>query len=114
MRPWSMPGTRMFCTYVYLPVTLSGMSMRGGPGEMPTSLYWLTGFVPGAPGDRPGPGAGTNAGVGRTSFAARSVLDPEPGDAIVCACDCVGGVVGCRLYLGSIVTLNSFPPSSWP
>src|SRR3954449_11452410 len=80
IRPWSIPGMRMFWTYVYLPVTLSGMSTRGGLAT-PTSLYWLTGFVPGAPGDSPGPGDGTNAGVGRTSLAARPSLEPDPGDA---------------------------------
>ena len=29
-RPCSIPGTRMLCTYVYVPVTLAGMSIRGG------------------------------------------------------------------------------------
>ena len=28
-RAWSIPGTRMLCTYVYLPVILPGRSMRG-------------------------------------------------------------------------------------
>ena len=50
-RPCSMPGTRMFWTYVYVPVTLAGMSMRGGLGAMPTSLYWR----PASSGARRGP-----------------------------------------------------------
>ena len=99
---------------MYVPVTLAGMSTRAGPGAMPTSLYWPTGFVPGAPGERPGPGDGTNAGVGSTSAAARPWLEPEPGDATPCACDCDGGCVGARLYCGPIVTLKSLPPTSWP
>src|SRR3954454_8384899 len=98
---------RMFWTYVYEPVTFGGMSTRCGPGRRPTSLYWLTGFVFGAPGERPGPGAGTNAGVGRTSCDASPCLEPDPGEAITWACDCVGGVVGWRLYCGPIATLST-------
>ena len=90
------------------------MSTRSGPGETPTSVYWLTGLVPGAPGDRPGPGDGTNAGVGRTSAAASPWLEPEPLDATVCADELVGGCVGARLYCGPISTLKTFPPSSAP
>ena len=37
----------MLCTYVYDPVTFVGMSTRGG--LVPTTVYELTGFVPGAP-----------------------------------------------------------------
>ena len=37
----------MLCTYVYVPTTLSGMSIRGG--LVPTIAYWPTGFVPGEP-----------------------------------------------------------------
>src|SRR3954451_25470137 len=114
MRPWSMPRTRTFWTYVYRPSTLSGMSTRAGPGDTPTSLYWLTGFVPGAPGLKPWPGDGTNGGVGRTSAAASPWLEPEPVDATFCATDCDGGCDGARLYSGPIFTLKSFPPSSWP
>src|SRR3954466_8226342 len=125
MRPWSIPGTRTFWPYVYLPVVLSGMSTRGGPGEMPTSLYWLTGFVPGAPGESPWPGDATNGGVGRTSAAARPRLQPgpagggpwserEPVEATLWATDCDGGCVGARLYCAPILTLKSLPPSSCP
>src|SRR6476469_7339316 len=89
------------------------MSTRCGPGRMPTILYWLTGFVNGAPGDRPGPGDGTNAGVGSTSCEARPWLEPEPGAATTWACDCDGGCVGCRLYCGPIETLKILPPRSF-
>src|ERR1700750_2707366 len=106
MRPCSIPGTRTFWTYVYLPVTFGGMSTRPGPGATPTSLYCETGFVPGAPGERPGPGAGTNAGEGSTPAAARPWLEPEPGDATVCACDVDGGCVGVMLYCAGITRLN--------
>src|SRR6266851_9585921 len=54
-RACNMPGSRMLCTYVYVPLTLAGMSMRGGPGAFPTSAYWASDFVPGAPGSSPGP-----------------------------------------------------------
>src|SRR5579862_7658718 len=75
-RPCSIPLTRMFWTYVYFPVTLAGMSTRPGPGATPTIVYCDTGFVPGAPGERPAPGDGTNTGFGRTSVAARPWLEP--------------------------------------
>src|SRR5919205_4142866 len=104
----------MLWTYVYLPFTLSGMSTRPGPGATPTSLYSLTGFVPGAPGDSPCPGEGTNGGVGSTSAAARPWLEPEPVEATLCATDCDGGCVGARLYSAPILTLNTLPPSSCP
>src|SRR5262249_54364019 len=90
------------------------MSTRGGLGSTPTSLYWLTGFVPGAPGDRPWPGDGTNGGVGRTSAAASPRPDPEPVGATPCAADGAGGCVGARLYCDPILTLKSLPPSSCP
>src|SRR3954454_12892506 len=114
MRRWSIRGPRTFWTYVYLPVVLSGMSTRPGPGETPTSLYWLTGFVPGAPGLSPWPGDGTNGGVGSTSAAARPWLEPEPVEATFCATDCDGGCDGARLYCDPIRMLKSLPPSSWP
>src|SRR5262245_29092399 len=43
-----MPGTRTLWTYVYLPVTLSGMSTRGT--FVPMTLYWPTAFDGAAPG----------------------------------------------------------------
>src|SRR5438477_8032321 len=108
MRPWSIPGMRTFWTYVYLPVTFAGMSTRPGPGATPTSLYWPTGLAPGAPGESPWPGEGTNGGVGSTSAAARPWLDPEPVEATDCATDGDGGCVGARLYCGPIATWKSF------
>ena len=90
------------------------MSTRGGPGATPTSLYCDTGLVPGAPGERPGPGDGTNAGVGSTSAAARPWLEPEPEEETLCAADWDGGWDGARLYCEPISTLKSFPPSNWP
>src|SRR5205823_3930226 len=90
------------------------MSTRPGPGATPTSLYWLTGFVFGAPGLRPWPGDATNGGVGSVSFAARPSLEPEPVDATPCATDWAGGCVGARLYCDPIWTLNVLPPSSSP
>src|SRR5437868_12952266 len=90
------------------------MSTRPGPGATPTSLYSLTGFVPGAPGERPCPGDGTNGGVGSTSAAARPWLEPEPVEDTLCATVCAGGCVGARLYCGPIWTLNTLPPSSCP
>ena len=36
-RPCIIPGMRMFCTYVYVPMTLSGMSILGT--VVPTILY---------------------------------------------------------------------------
>src|SRR5690348_32263 len=35
-RPWSMPGTRMLCTYVYVPAIFAGRSTRGT--RVPTTL----------------------------------------------------------------------------
>src|SRR6516225_10761444 len=53
IRPWSMPGTRTWCTYVYLPVTLSGMSIRTtGFGSFSTVLYAENGFDGATPGCR--------------------------------------------------------------
>ena len=36
-----------------MPSTFAGMSIRGGPGAFPTSVYAVAGFVPGQPGARP-------------------------------------------------------------
>src|SRR5262245_53361907 len=90
------------------------MSTRGGPGSTPTSLYPLTGFVPGAPGERPWPGDGTNGGVGKTSAAASPWLEPEPVEATPCETDGAGGWDGARLYCAPILTLKSLPPRSCP
>ena len=46
-RPWSIPGRRRLCTYVYAAVTFPGMSILGT--AVVTSLYWLTCFDPPAP-----------------------------------------------------------------
>src|SRR5215470_16062450 len=53
MRACIIPGTRMLCTYVYTPVTLSGMSMRTtGFGSLRTVLYADIGFAGATPGCR--------------------------------------------------------------
>ena len=87
----------MLCTYVYVPATFAGMSMRGGPGLTPTSLYWPTGLVrPGKPGASPGPAEGAFGTTGPASGFGS------------------GAAWAVRPYDGGICTLNSLSPSRSP
>src|SRR5262245_35187581 len=47
MRACSIPGSRMLATNVAEPVTMGGIVGIGC--EVPTTVYWLTGFVGGVP-----------------------------------------------------------------